>query len=223
MGIVTGFLCIICFCMLAGKVLTRKCHFEKIDKILLRLHKPVSGILLVCVILHIAFVFPVIKSRGAFVSVLGVVAVILIVMLIALCHMMKNKKQRMKWHRILTIMIAVGIIGHMIAYYIDFHAYRENIKSISVGELELAELADGSYEGEYDAGYIYARVKVEIKDGRITRVDLLEHRNERGKLAEAILDTVIAQQDIDVDTVSGATNSSKVIKKAIENALKREP
>lgn len=220
MGIVTGFLCIICFCVLAGKLLTRKCHFEKIDKMLLRLHKPASGILLVCVILHIAFVFPVIKNRSVCVNLSGVAIVILIVMLIALCHMMKHKKQRMRWHRIFTVIIAVGIIGHMMAYYIDFHAYRENIKNISVDEVELTELADGSYEGEYDAGYIYARVAVEIRDGRIISVDLLEHRNERGEPAESILDTVLEQQNIDVDTVSGATNSSKVIKKAIENALK---
>ncbi|WP_227835506.1 MULTISPECIES: FMN-binding protein [unclassified Clostridioides] len=33
------------------------------------------------------------------------------------------------------------------------------------------------------------------------------------------MDKVLNKQKVDVDAVSGATNSSKVIKKAIENAL----
>ena len=41
----------------------------------------------------------------------------------------------------------------------------------------------------------------------------------RGKAAEVIVDKVVATQKIDVDAVSGATNSSNVIKKAIENAV----
>lgn len=38
--------------------------------------------------------------------------------------------------------------------------------------------------------------------------------------AEAVLEEILRQQRIDVDTVSGATNSSKVLKKAVEDALK---
>lgn len=47
----------------------------------------------------------------------------------------------------------------------------------------------------------------------------IEHRNEKGKNAEKILDNIVATQEIDVDAVSGATNSSNVIKKAIEDAV----
>ena len=53
----------------------------------------------------------------------------------------------------------------------------------------------------------------------IVSINLMEHRNERGKTAEVIVDNVVATQKIDVDAVSGATNSSNVIKKAIENAV----
>lgn len=38
--------------------------------------------------------------------------------------------------------------------------------------------------------------------------------------AEAVLEKSLQQQRIDVDTVSGAANSSKVLKKAVEDALK---
>lgn len=41
-----------------------------------------------------------------------------------------------------------------------------------------------------------------------------------GKTAEVIADSIVDEQKIDVDAISGATNSSTVIKKAVENALK---
>ena len=53
----------------------------------------------------------------------------------------------------------------------------------------------------------------------MTDIIMLEHKQERGKAAEAVISDMLAEQKIDVDAVSGATNSSTVIKKAVENAL----
>ncbi|WP_367270567.1 FMN-binding protein [uncultured Clostridium sp.] len=58
-----------------------------------------------------------------------------------------------------------------------------------------------------------------VNNNKIEDIELLNHKNERGKPAEIIVNEVIKEQKITVDTVSGATNSSKVILKAIENAL----
>ena len=69
-------------------------------------------------------------------------------------------------------------------------------------------------------GYIYAKVEVEIRDNEIVSINILEHRNERGESAEKITDDMVAEQEINTDAVSGATNSSNVIKKAVENALR---
>lgn len=41
-----------------------------------------------------------------------------------------------------------------------------------------------------------------------------------GKPAEAIVEDIVENQSIEVDAVSGATNSSRVIMKACENALR---
>ena len=67
--------------------------------------------------------------------------------------------------------------------------------------------------------YIYAKVEVTVKDKAITNIALIEHMNGKGKPAERIIDDIVKQQSVAVDTVSGATNSSKVIMKAVENAL----
>lgn len=80
-------------------------------------------------------------------------------------------------------------------------------------------MKDGVYIGEYDAGYVYSKVKVEVLNGRIESVDILEHRTERGKKAEVVVEDIVNKQEIAVDAVTGATNSSRVIEQAVYNAL----
>jgi len=63
-------------------------------------------------------------------------------------------------------------------------------------------------------------VEVTVYGGRITEIKILEHKTERGQAAEAVIDQIISKQKVDVDAVSGATNSSMVLKKAVENALR---
>lgn len=47
----------------------------------------------------------------------------------------------------------------------------------------------------------------------------MEHRHERGKTAETMTNKIVDEQRIDVDAVSGAANSSIVIKKAVAKSL----
>jgi uncharacterized protein with FMN-binding domain len=56
----------------------------------------------------------------------------------------------------------------------------------------------------------------------IKKIEIVRHLNGQGKPAEVIPDRVIEMQSLDVDIISGATYSSKVILKAIENALINE-
>jgi uncharacterized protein with FMN-binding domain len=50
-------------------------------------------------------------------------------------------------------------------------------------------------------------------------IQLVKHRNGQGSWAEAMLTKVVDAQSLDVDTVTGATLSSKVILRAIAKAL----
>lgn len=98
--------------------------------------------------------------------------------------------------------------------------YKQAVKETALDDIDISEIPDGIYIGEYDVNFICVKVEVTVQDGRITDVVLLEHKNGRGKSAEIITDRIIEQQKTDVDAVSGATNSSIVIKKAVENALR---
>ena len=64
-----------------------------------------------------------------------------------------------------------------------------------------------------------AGVKVGILSNKIESIAILYHQNGMGKKAEGITNRVIQSQSLLVDSVSGATLSSKVILKAIEAAL----
>jgi uncharacterized protein with FMN-binding domain len=88
-------------------------------------------------------------------------------------------------------------------------------------ELHLESLKDGKYEGSYRNGPNSARVAVTIKNKRVEAVTVLRHFSSWvGKGAETVIPArIVAAQSVDVDVVSGATNSSRVIMNAARNAL----
>lgn len=62
-------------------------------------------------------------------------------------------------------------------------------------------------------------MQVSVSNGILTDIKLLKHINERGEKAEQVIEDILNSQTLMVDGVSGATNSSNVIRKAVENAL----
>ena len=122
---------------------------------------------------------------------------------------------------IMCIAIFLFLIGLLCtAVYLKSVAdYQNAVKETVIGDVDLSAIPDGVYVGEYDVNFIYAKVEVTVRNGEMTDIINLEHKQERGKAAEAVISDMLAEQKIDVDAVSGATNSSTVIKKAVENAL----
>src|SRR5471030_920229 len=118
------------------------------------------------------------------------------------------------------VLIAICIMVLILGFYgIKLLNYKKTIREIKIENVDLSTISDGKYTGSCDASYIAAEVSVTVKDHKITDISLLKHKNERGKPAEVIPGKVVEAQNLKVDTISGATNSSKVILKAIENAL----
>lgn len=97
--------------------------------------------------------------------------------------------------------------------------YRRAVSGISFGDISIAGVPDGTYTGECDTGFVYARVQVTVRGGVLEDITILEHKNGRGAPAETVIDEMVRRQSVYVDTVSGATNSSLVLEKAAENAL----
>ncbi len=84
---------------------------------------------------------------------------------------------------------------------------------------QFSSLPDGTYRGRFDGGLVKATVDVVMAGGRIEKVTIVSHRCGKGKPAEVIVDDVVREQSLEVDAISGATRSSRIILKAIEVAL----
>lgn len=123
-----------------------------------------------------------------------------------------------------TVVVLFCLIGLicMAVYLKSITDYKKAVKETTFTNIDISDVPDGVYIGEYDVNVIYAKVEVTVENGEITNINILEHRNERGKAAEAVINKITEEQKIDVDAVSGATNSSTVIKRAVETALERE-
>lgn len=90
------------------------------------------------------------------------------------------------------------------------------------GPFAQARLRDGTYQGTYQGGPNKAIVTVTIKDRKIIHITIVEHQSWRGKKAEApIVESIISRQSTKVDAISGATNSSRVIMNAVQNAVEK--
>lgn len=136
---------------------------------------------------------------------------------------MDSAKKKMPGKKKAIIAVAcVLVVGLAIGIYAlnSLSKYKKTIEAIEVRNVDLTAIEDGEYFGDSDAGMVSAKVKVVVKDHAITEIELIEHKNGRGAEAEKLPDEVIRQQRIDVDMVSGATSSSKVILDAIHDALK---
>lgn len=124
--------------------------------------------------------------------------------------------------KIILLLAAAALIaalGFGAKALVDLNAYKAEIAGMEIGEINLEDMPDGTYEGAYDAGLVRVLLEVTVVDQRITDIKLLEHENGKGAPAEAVIPAVIEAQSLEVDIVSGATSSSKVILKSIELAL----
>lgn len=122
---------------------------------------------------------------------------------------------------IVVIFLLVGLLC-LVLYLKSVSDYKQAVNDIVFEEIDITKIPDGTYVGECNVNFIYAKVEVTVQNGEIKNIDILEHKNERGEAAETVIDKIADEQKIDVDAVSGATNSSTVLKKAVENALASE-
>jgi len=127
-----------------------------------------------------------------------------------------------KFKKIVLAVIGVVVFVAIIfggKYLMSVQKYQNIVKDIKISKVDLSKVSNGTYTGFCDALYVASEVSVTIKDHKITNIILLKHKTEKGKSAEVITGNVVKAQSLQVDTITGATNSSKVILKSIENAL----
>ncbi|KAB3531557.1 FMN-binding protein [Alkaliphilus serpentinus] len=121
-----------------------------------------------------------------------------------------------------TLCVIVGVAA---VFYIGLRSklkeFSDEVSKIEMNSIDLTGVEDGTYSGEFDFDeMVGAAVDVTVEKGIITAIKIINHKSSGfGKKAEAIVNSVIQKQSLQVDAISGATGSSKIILKAIEKAL----
>lgn len=122
---------------------------------------------------------------------------------------------------ILSIVAAIIVAGSFMIYKVisDTNKNLDVLNQTEIQNIDLSEVADGEYSGRYSVFPVTVEVMVTTEDHKIKDIEILKHDCGKGKPAESIVDEVIKSNSLQVDAVSKATFSSKVILKAIEDAL----
>ena len=130
--------------------------------------------------------------------------------------------------------VASCVAGTLSGYQPPVYAAQEQTNSVKEETTKSEEqeqavkgsfdLTDGVYKGT-GTGYVgEITVAVQIKDKQIVAIDILSSSDDAAffKRAQAVIDKSIEGQTLEVDTVSGATYSSRGIISAVKNALTGE-
>jgi len=120
------------------------------------------------------------------------------------------------------IILAVVIIIVSAAGNIALRRIEKNLSYLplmEISEPDLTVISDGVYKGYYAAFPVLVDVSVTVKNHAIADISILKHQNGQGKDGEKIITNILEKQSLQLDAISGATYSSIVIKKAVEQAL----
>jgi uncharacterized protein with FMN-binding domain len=120
---------------------------------------------------------------------------------------------------IVVIVIAVFLGGAIVLT----SGERREGKNLPIAVIDFTKLNDGTYIGEYEGGMKKLRtnkVQVTVSSGKVTEIKILEHKeNQKPEFTDKLYGRVIEEQSLQVDTVSGATITSKAYLKSVEDAL----
>lgn len=148
-------------------------------------------------------------------------------------NMKKNSKRKGKLKMWIPLII-IGIIGAGLGAGLLVSAPgRREVKELVIDSVDFSNLRDGTYRGEYVGTKDHSRdttVEVTITGGKITAIKIIKGAVDKegkaleltkGLTVEDLYHNVLQEYSLDVDVISGATLTSKVHLKALENALKK--
>jgi uncharacterized protein with FMN-binding domain len=126
------------------------------------------------------------------------------------------------WIIALVVVAAVGAAGGI--GWSRLSKEHSEARSLPLDAVDFGRLADGTYHGAYEGGMYKWRANecdVTVTDGKVTAIQLVGSQDPGGKNTqhEPLYERVVEAQSLQVDTISGATLTSKAYLKAVENAL----
>lgn len=133
----------------------------------------------------------------------------------------RGKRRMNGWIIILIVIVVLAAAGG-IGWSFLSKEHRE-AKSLPLNAVNFSKLNDGTYIGTYEGGMYKWRVnevRVTVSSGKVIQIEPLKGVEDQGNGSTKMLyDRVLENQSLQVDTISGATLTSKAYLQAVENAL----
>lgn len=120
---------------------------------------------------------------------------------------------------LLVIACVIGVAVGGIRLVMDRQVGKMYAQLDAVAVAAPEQVADGTYEGTAETPLVKVTVEVTVQKHALREIRLLRHENGQGAPAEAMLPEMLSRNTSEVDSVSGATLSSKAIRAAVRNAL----
>lgn len=121
---------------------------------------------------------------------------------------------------ILTIIILIVLIFIAGMFYMTRGL--ETGMNTEINGVDTSTISNGQYEGNYKLGRWSNKLNVTVQDNVITKIELVDDVTFPQKnLAEVLFSRVIESQNTKVDTIAGATVTSKAYLKSIESAFEK--
>ncbi len=140
-----------------------------------------------------------------------------------------KRKKRTFWP-VLVIIVLLCAVGGSIAVISDAPNRRE-LTALTFVDIDFSNLHDGTYTGSFigtDGNQRDATVEVSVLNGAITNIRVIKGAIDAagtpqdigsGMTVFDLFETVLTQETLQVDSISGATLTSNAHLKALEDAL----
>jgi uncharacterized protein with FMN-binding domain len=119
-------------------------------------------------------------------------------------------------------LLLVGIIAAVLIGIMAAAAFpgMGAVRRMTVNPVDLSKIPDGVYPGVFKVGRFSYSVEVTVKDHRLQAVESSGRKQAQDAVVQQILARVVEDQSAKLDTVSGASLTTKAVTKAVENALR---
>ena len=121
------------------------------------------------------------------------------------------------------IILVILAVGAGIGWSLLSKEHRE-AASLPLNAVNFHKLSDGTYHGVYAGGMYRWRTNecdVTVTNGKVSGIQLAGSKGSAAEknYTETLYDRIIQAQSLQVDTISGATLTSKAYLQCVENAL----
>lgn len=125
--------------------------------------------------------------------------------------------------RLKIVLLVLLPLLFLISLFVFFLYYgKSDALNLVINDVNLSKTLDGTYIGSYGKGRFNYKVEVTVKDNKIVDIKTLgKPKSPLEEIPQKIIERVLQSQSLRVDVITGATASSKVVLKAIENALNK--